>query len=156
MTELLLRSILGDSAQRVAALSSSLFSAPLTFEHTVAGHYAACAPSSCSYTVISDPTAAALFVVGVSIFGGTSTTVIMFLALFVYWLSVCGYHWDHLREPDKYPLRWSAPPPSEEAESEGAGAEKGAGAVQEDDFGPTVNPIRSWPGKGQAGLQGVI
>ena len=70
---------------------------------------------------------------GVSIFGGTSTTVIMFLGMFVYLVSVCGYHYDHLLDPKGHPLRWQAPAaaaaelphaPSEQAE---AGRQSSAG-----------------------------
>lgn len=143
----------GDSLQRADVLTSSLFSAPLTFQHSVAGHYAACAPVSCSFIAIADPTPEALFVVGTGIFGGTSTTVVSLLGILVYWFSVCSYLSNHLREPDLYPLRWTAPPPGTEsegklapAEGEGtgrAGAESEAVVMESNPLSPA--PIHSWP-----------
>ncbi len=54
-------------------------------------------------------------------------------------MSVCGYHIDHLYEPEKYPLRWIDPP----IEGEGEGGEGGTEML---DMG--LNPLRGGGGGG--------
>lgn len=88
----------GDLADRIGLLSNLMFEAQgATFSHNERAYYERCAPSVCTYTSILPRSAEEVAVEAVSLWGGTTATVLMFLGLLSYWLSVARHYCEKRR-----------------------------------------------------------
>jgi len=121
---------IGDAAARVDLVSEVWVEQPgANFTHSAMGHYGACAPVSCTYTLTKPRDQKALALEVIATFGGNGAIIMSLLTLAVGWLAFFG------RRHEKWGIRQAKlkarregrpwPPPEEGEEAEGGGEDGG-------------------------------